>query len=72
MYLFNVAYGTGKAGVDKMAHDCGQELKKKGVTMVALWPGPVQTEKIQEQVLGKKNSLSNNTNIQHNACPHLI
>ena len=46
IYLFNCAYGSGKAGVDKMAHDCAQELKRHNVTMVSLWPGPVRTEKI--------------------------
>lgn len=52
-YLFNVAYGAGKAANDKMAHDCAQELRKEGVTMVSLWPGPVRTEKITDSVLGK-------------------
>ncbi len=52
MYFFNCAYGAGKAAVDKMAHDCAQELKKHNVTMFSLWPGPVKTEKVQD-VLGK-------------------
>ena len=52
MYLFNVAYGVGKAGVDKLAHDAAQELKKHKVTCVSLWPGPVKTEKITEMILG--------------------
>ncbi len=57
MYLFNVPYGAGKAAVDKMAHDCAQELKKHKVTMVSLWPGAVQTEKITENVLGNSHCL---------------
>jgi len=32
--LFNVAYGVGKAGQDKMAADCAKELKKHNITMV--------------------------------------
>jgi dehydrogenase/reductase SDR family protein 1 len=32
-YLFNVAYGIGKAAVDRMAVDCGIELKKHNVTV---------------------------------------
>jgi len=49
-YLFNVAYGVGKAGCDRMAADCGYELRKSGVTMVSLWPGPVKTEFIQDKM----------------------
>ena len=39
----------GKAACDRMAADCGFELKKRGVSMVSLWPGPVKTEYIQVQ-----------------------
>ena len=53
VYIFNTAYGAGKAAVDKMAHDCGTELKKQNVTMVSLWPGPVRTEKIDAQMTSK-------------------
>lgn len=45
-YLFDVAYGVGKAAVDRMAVDCGIELKKHSVTCVSLWPGAVKTELI--------------------------
>ena len=50
-YLFNVAYGVGKAACDRMAADCAVELKDNFVTMVSLWPGPVKTEYIQENVI---------------------
>ena len=30
-YAFNVAYGVGKAGVDRLSTDCGIELKKQNV-----------------------------------------
>ena len=33
-YLFNVAYGIGKAACDRMAADCAIELKNDNVTMV--------------------------------------
>jgi len=49
-YLFNVAYGVGKAAVDRMAADCAVELKKQNVTFISLWPGPVKTEYIQENI----------------------
>jgi dehydrogenase/reductase SDR family member 1 len=42
----NVAYGVGKAGVDRMTRDMGRELKDHGVTVVALWPGIVRTERL--------------------------
>lgn len=50
-YLFNVSYGVGKAGCDRMAADCAVELKKHNVTMISLWPGPVQTEEVKTRVL---------------------
>ena len=43
-----MAYGVGKAGCDRMAADCALELRKSGVAMVSLWPGPVKTEKMAE------------------------
>jgi len=46
-YLFNVAYGIGKAGCDRMAADCAFELKKNNVAMISLWPGAVKTEYVQ-------------------------
>ena len=52
-YLFNVPYGIGKAGCDRMAADCAIELKKDKVTMVSLWPGPVKTEFIKENIIEK-------------------
>ena len=51
-YLFNVAYGIGKIGKDRMAADCAHELKKYNVAMISLWPGAVKTEKMKENVLG--------------------
>lgn len=43
-YLFNVAYGVGKAALDRMAVDCGIELKKSNVTCLSLMLGAVRTE----------------------------
>jgi dehydrogenase/reductase SDR family protein 1 len=43
-YLFSVAYGTGKAAVDRMAKDMAVELRPHGVAAVSLWPGVVKTE----------------------------
>lgn len=43
-YLFNVAYGVGKAAVDRLAADMAHELRARNVTVVSLWPGGVKTE----------------------------
>jgi len=45
-YAINVAYGVGKAGVDRLAADMAHELKDRGVAAVSLWPGIVKTERI--------------------------
>ena len=60
IYLFNVAYGAGKAACDKMATDAAQELKDDNVTMVSLWPGPVKTEYIQDNLITPGKSESKN------------
>jgi len=46
-YIFDVAYGVGKAAMDRMANDMAIELATDNVAMVALWPGLVKTENIQ-------------------------
>ena len=43
-YFFNVAYGIGKAALDRMAVDCGIELKKGNVACLSLMLGAVRTE----------------------------
>jgi dehydrogenase/reductase SDR family protein 1 len=45
-YLFNVAYGVGKAALDRMAVDCGIELRKHNVACLSLMLGAVRTEKM--------------------------
>ena len=57
-YLFNVAYGVGKAACDRMAADCAMELKAHNVAMISLWPGAVKTEKVKENVLGNLHNLA--------------
>ena len=46
-YLFNTAYGVGKAAQDRMAADFNHELKGTGVHALSIWPGAVKTELIQ-------------------------
>lgn len=42
-YMHGPAYGAGKAGTDKMAHDMAVDFKPYGVTAVSLWLGLVKT-----------------------------
>ena len=44
-YMHGPAYGAGKAGTDKMAHDMAHDFKPHGVTVVSLWLGLVTTER---------------------------
>lgn len=48
-YQLNVAYGVGKAGVDRLARDMAKELAPHGVAAVSLWPGIVRTEWVLSQ-----------------------
>lgn len=54
-YAWHVAYGVGKAALDRLTADAAHELKDHGVTVVSLWPGLVLTERneaAQQQVPG--------------------
>jgi dehydrogenase/reductase SDR family member 1 len=44
-YFGSVAYGTGKAAVDRMTSDMAIQLRDRGVAVVSIWPGAVRTEK---------------------------
>lgn len=45
-YAWHVAYGVGKAALDKLTADTAHELAPHRVTVVSLWPGLVLTERI--------------------------
>ncbi len=45
-YQVNVAYGVGKAAVDRMSRDMARELRAQQVCVVSLWPGIVRTERV--------------------------
>ncbi len=49
-YSFNVAYGVGKAGVDRLAKDMAKELSTSmtNISCVSLYPGVVRTERMVE------------------------
>ena len=44
-YMHGPAYGAQKAGVDKFAADMGVDFRETGVAAVALWMGPLLTER---------------------------
>ena len=43
-YTFNVAYGVGKAGSDRLASDMSLQLAKHNIDSLSLYPGVVRTE----------------------------
>jgi dehydrogenase/reductase SDR family protein 1 len=45
-YVGNVAYGVGKAAIDRLASDMAEELRPHNVASVALWPGFTRTEDV--------------------------
>jgi len=46
-YAWHVAYGVGKAGLDRLTADTAHELREHGVAVVSLWPGLVLTERVE-------------------------
>ena len=47
-YAWHVAYGVGKAALDRITSDTAHELRDAGVTVVSLWPGLVKTERTEK------------------------
>ena len=45
-YSFNVAYGVGKAAVDRLAKDMAKDLKPIGINSFSIYPGVVSTERM--------------------------
>ncbi|MAJ59782.1 MAG: hypothetical protein CBC48_07390 [bacterium TMED88] len=44
-YAWHVAYGVGKAALDRMTADFAHELRSRSITVASLWPGLVRTER---------------------------
>jgi dehydrogenase/reductase SDR family protein 1 len=57
-YAFNLAYGVGKAAVDRMARDMAHELRDHNVTCVSLYPGWVKTERLLQRAAEGKTPVS--------------
>jgi dehydrogenase/reductase SDR family protein 1 len=49
-YAWHVAYGVGKAALDRLTADTAHELRKHGVAVVSLWPGLVRTERVAKLI----------------------
>ncbi|CAM9197399.1 unnamed protein product [Pylaiella littoralis] len=62
-YTFNVAYGVGKAGVDRLVKDMAVELEEEKVAVVALYPGIVKTEKVDNLITMSPTDFETNTGI---------
>jgi len=45
IYMHGPAYGAGKAGLDKMAHDMAVDFRPHRIAVVALWMGLLATER---------------------------
>jgi NAD(P)-dependent dehydrogenase (short-subunit alcohol dehydrogenase family) len=46
-YFLSVAYGVGKAALDRFTADAAVQLREHGVSVVSIWPGAVRTEKTE-------------------------
>jgi dehydrogenase/reductase SDR family protein 1 len=46
-YRYNVAYGAGKAALDKMTADMAEDLRDHAVAVVSLWPNVTRTENLE-------------------------
>jgi dehydrogenase/reductase SDR family protein 1 len=49
-YAWHVAYGVGKAALDRITADSAHELREHGVAVVSLWPGLVRTERVAKLI----------------------
>ena len=47
-YAWHVAYGVGKAALDRLTADTAHELRELGVAVVSIWPGFVRTERVEK------------------------
>jgi dehydrogenase/reductase SDR family protein 1 len=45
-YRYNVAYGAGKAALDKMTADMAQDFRDHAVAVVSIWPNVTRTENL--------------------------
>jgi NAD(P)-dependent dehydrogenase (short-subunit alcohol dehydrogenase family) len=56
-YRYNVAYGVGKAALDKMTRDMAVELEPEGIAVVSIWPNVTRTEHMDAARAADPNAL---------------
>lgn len=49
-YVGNVAYGVGKAGVEKLVADMATELRPHNIASISVWPGFTRTEDVVDDL----------------------
>jgi NAD(P)-dependent dehydrogenase (short-subunit alcohol dehydrogenase family) len=49
-FFHHVAYGMGKAALDKLTRDAGHQLREHGVAVVSVWPYFARTEMVLQRV----------------------
>jgi NAD(P)-dependent dehydrogenase (short-subunit alcohol dehydrogenase family) len=57
-YRYNVAYGVGKAALDKMTKDMAHELADQHVSVVSLWPNVTRTENVDAGAAASPDAVS--------------
>ena len=69
-YTFNVAYGVGKAAIDRLSTDMSYQLQKHGVATTTLYPGLVKTEaNLQMEIDGTWAAASGNLDLSKGETP---
>jgi dehydrogenase/reductase SDR family protein 1 len=69
-YTFNVAYGVGKAAIDRLAVDMSYQLKEFGVATTSLYPGLVRTEaNLQMEIDGTWDEASGGLDLSSGETP---
>lgn len=64
-YLFNVAYGVGKSGLDRIGKDMNVDLRRDhtNISIVTLHPGVVKTERMMEHADGFRKRMHINVDL---------
>lgn len=68
-YMHGPAYGAGKAGVDKMAHDMAIDLRPHGVAAVSLWMGLLHTERTERALQDPEFARKYASSVRHMESP---
>ena len=64
----DIAYGVGKAALDRLSGDMAVQLQKHDVAVLSLWPGAVKTEIIEARAGGGFGPHAESTEYSGKAC----